>query len=85
MAEKKLKPKQDTVNATPLVKNAVDTVIEDEDQLLSQLLAAKTENNSVKDKVFKVTSPTDHTKPILPEVTDEENDSLLEELLAQPI
>lgn len=70
------------VNATPLVKDISDDVIEDEDQLLTQLLAAKTQN---KDKMFKMTMPADHTKPRLPEVTDEENDSLLEELLAQPI
>lgn len=82
--EKKLNTSKEhsPVNATPLAKDILDDVIEDEDQLLTQLLAAKMQN---KDKMFKMTMPADHTKPRLPEVTDEENDSLLEELLAQPI
>ena len=87
MVDKKLdKPDEDAFNATHLVKGNVDTVTEDEDQLLSELLAAKTEKNHlVNDSVFKMTTAIDHTKTKLPEITDEENDNLLEELLAQPI
>ena len=87
MADKKLdKAKEDTVNATPLVKNNVDAVTEDEDQLLSKLLAARTEKNHlIDDSLFKMSTTVGHTKTKLPEITDEENDSLLEELLAQPI
>ena len=87
MVDKKLdKPEEDAINATPLVKDNIDAVTEDEDQLLSKLLAAKTDKNHlVNDSVFKMTTAIDHTKTKLPEVTDEENDNLLEELLAQPI
>jgi len=75
--------KQDTVNATHAIK---DNVGEDEDKMLSQLLAAKTEENKLtKDKLYKMSTTIDQTKTQLPDITDEENDILLEELLAQPI
>lgn len=77
----KAKPKQhETFNATPApVKH---TTTEDEDQLFSELLAAKTD---IKDQFKMTPKAADHIKTSLPNVTDEENDSLLEELLAQPI
>lgn len=70
------------VNVTPLVNDTIK--MEDDDQLLTKLLATKTDkNNFVKGKLFNVM---DHTKTTSPsDITDEENDSLLEELLAQPI
>ena len=84
MTEKKQsKPKEDTVAP---IKHTVDVVTEDEDQLLTQLLAAKTEKNSlIEDKLYKASATADQTKTTLPDITDEENDNLLEELLAQPI
>ena len=84
MTEKKQKKAmQDTIGATPPVRN---TVTEDEDQLFTQLLVTTTEkNNSIKDELFKMSPTINHTKATMPDVTDEENDNLLEELLAQPI
>ena len=84
--KKKSKLKSDTINIIPPVKETIDAVIEDEDQILTTLLAAKTEKNSViDDKLFKMATIVDQTKTTLPDVTDEENDCLLEELLAQPV
>lgn len=88
VAEKKLnKAKQEMVNATPPpVRNTSDVVTEDEDQLFTQLLVAKTEkNNLMQDESFKMSTTTSRTKTTVPDITDEENDNLLEELLAQPI
>lgn len=84
--KKKSKLKPDIVNTTPPVKDTTDDIIEDEDQILTTLLAAKTEkDNVIEDKLFKMTTMVDQTKTTLPDVIDEENDCLLEELLAQPI
>ena len=83
VAEKKQnKAKQETVNATPPVRNTSD--VEDEDQLFTQLLVSKTGNNLVQDESFKMPTAINQ-KTIVPDITDEENDNLLEELLAQPI
>ena len=80
------KAKEDTVNAMTPVRNTSDVVIEDEDQLFTQLLVAKTEkNNLMQDELFKMSAPINQTKTTVPDITDEENDNLLEELLAQPI
>ena len=74
--------KQDKVSAKHAIKhNEVD-----EDEMLTQLLAAKTEENKLtEDKLYKMSTTADQTKTPLPDITDEENDILLEELLAQPI
>ena len=68
------------INAPPLVTNSVV-----EDEMLTQLLAAKTEDIGVtKNSGVKMTSYVVKHQPQF-DTTDEENDSLLEELLAQPI
>lgn len=69
------------INAPPSVTNSVV----EEDEMLTQLLAAKTEDIGVtKNSSVKMTSYADKNQPQF-DTTDEENDSLLEELLAQPI
>ena len=83
VAEKKQK---ETVNAMPPpVRNTSNVITEDEDQLFTQLLVAKTENNFMQDESFKMSTGINQTKTTVPDIIDEENDNLLEELLAQPI
>lgn len=82
VAEKKQK---ETVNAMPPPVRNTSNVAEDEDQLFTQLLVAKTKNSFMQDESFKMSTGIDQSKTTVPDITDEENDNLLEELLAQPI
>jgi len=66
------------VNSPP---SATNSVVE-EDEMFTQLLAAKT--GVTKNSSVEMTSYTVKHQPQI-DTTDEENDSLLEELLAQPI
>ena len=69
------------INTPPSVTNSVV----EEDEMLTELLAAKTEDVGIaKNSSVKMTSYTVKSLPQI-DAKDEENDSLLEELLAQPI
>ena len=61
-----------------------NSVAVEEDEMLTQLLAAKTEDVGTKHSGVKMTNYTVKSLSQT-DATDEENDSLLEELLAQPV